>query len=209
MSKEPKCKKCRRAGTKLFLKGERCNSPNCALVKKSYPPGPKGKKGRSRLSEYGKELKEKQKLRHWYNLTENQFYGYVKDILGKGEAENASLVLVQNLETRLDNVVSELGFAKSNSEARQLVSHKHFLVNEKVINIPSYQLEVGDQIAVRPGSRTKGSFEKLPTLLKKHQVPDWLTLNRKELKGTIKRKPTLDDISIPVDISSIFEYYSR
>lgn len=128
-----KCKICRRAGVKLFLRGERCFSTKCAMIKRPYPPGKRIKKRKS-LSEYGKELKEKQKLKNWYNLSEEQFSKYVKKALGKrGKVEDARTFLMKELESRFDNVIFKLGWASSRSQAQQMVSHQHFLVNGKKV----------------------------------------------------------------------------
>ena len=148
---DSKCKICRRMGIKLFLKGERCVTQKCQMVKKPYPPGKKGKRRPTPLSEYGRELREKQKLKNLYNLKERQFKNYVKRVLKKrGKVENASDLLIKILESRLDNVVFKLGFTVSRSQARLLVSHGYFLVNGKPTNIPSRQLKKGDIISIKP-----------------------------------------------------------
>lgn len=207
--KKNKCKICRRAGTKLFLKGEKCSSPRCPMVKKPYPPGKKGKR-RTRLSGYGKELREKQKLRDWYNLGESQFKKYVNEVLEKrGQVEDAASWLIRKLETRLDNVVFRLGFASSRSQARQLVSHGHFLVNNRKVNTPSYTVEPGDQISIKESSKKKSIFEYLSRKLKKYQPPSWLSLNVSKIEGKVTSLPNLEDITPPADISMVFEYYSR
>lgn len=205
-----KCKICRRLGVKLFLKGEKCLSPKCPIVRKPYAPGQKRKKRSSALSEFGKELKEKQKLKNWYNLEEKQFRNYVKEILKKrGKVENAVALLIQKLESRFDNVIFRLGFASSHKKARQFVSHGHFLINGRRINIPSCQLEKGDKITIRPGSKKNKIFADLSIALKKHQVPSWLKLNGEELEGEVIGSPTLEETTAPAEISAIFEYYSR
>lgn len=181
------------------------------MIKKPYPPGLAKKRRRfSPLSEYGKELKEKQKLKNWYNLTERQFRKYVKEILAKrGKVEDAGTILIQQLETRFDNIIFRLGFATSHSQARQLISHGHFLINGKPVNIPSYQLKIGDKISLNPSSLKKKFFEKLASSLKKQEIPFWLKLNLEKLEGEIIGKPTYEDVNPPAEISSIFEYYSR
>ncbi len=185
-------------------------SPKCPMIKKSYPPGQKSKRRTRRLSEYGQELAEKQKLKNWYNLRERQFRKYVKAVLGKrGKVEDASHLFISKLESRLDNVVFRLGFALSRSQARQLVSHGHFLVNGKPINIRSYSVKKGDIIQISPLSQKKAIFQNLPVLLKNHQPPSWLKLDVKNLKGTVIGLPTLEEVAPPVEISAIFEYYSR
>ncbi len=205
-----KCKICRRLGVKLFLKGERCLSPKCALVRKPYPPGSKSKRKKRNVSEYGKELREKQKLKNWYNLRERQFKNYIKDVLEKrGQIEDAGVLLMKKLTSRLDNVVLQMGFTNSRAKARQLVSHNHFLVNGKKVNIPSYQVKKGDIINVAPGSGKKAIFQNITTILKKYQAPSWVEIDAEKLEGKIISEPMLEGIASPAEISSIFEYYSR
>ncbi len=205
-----KCKICRRAGVKLFLKGEKCSSPKCPMIKKPYPPGQKRKRRPSSLSEYGKELKEKQRLKNWYNLTERQFRKYVKEVLGaRSKVENASTALIKILENRLDNVVFKLGLASSRALSRQLISHGHFSVNNRPINIPSFLVKKGDKIKIRPSSSKKNVFRDIQVLLKKHKSPSWLKLNIEELEGEVIGEPNLEEAAPPAEISSIFEYYSR
>ncbi len=206
-----KCKICRRLGQKLFLKGERCLSPTCSMVKRAYPPGFE-KRGRRRrtLSDYGKALKEKQKLRHWYGLSERQFKKYVKETLAKqGKVEDVSNELVKRLERRLDNVIFRLGFVKSRAHARQLVSHSYFLVNKKPVNIPSFELKKGDVITIKKGKSKKIVFKDLSALLKKKQVVSWLELNKEKLEGKFIEEPNLEEAVPPTEISVIFEFYSR
>lgn len=205
-----KCKICRRSGIKLFLKGEKCLSPKCPLIRKPYPPGQRGKRRPSPLSEYGKELREKQKLKNWYNLEERQFRNYVKEVLKKrGKVEDATELLIKMLEKRLDNVIFRLGIASSRSQARQLISHGHFLVNQKNINIPSYQVKKGDVITIHPARRKKIIFQNLPLLLKKKQPPSWLSLEPMKLEGKVIGEPTLEESAPPAEVSTVFEFYSR
>lgn len=207
---DAKCKICRRLGEKLFLKGEKCLSPKCPMVRKPYPPGQKGKRRKGGLSEYARELREKQKLKNWYHLKERQFAKYVRDALSRrGKVEDAGVQLIQTLERRLDNVVFRLGFATSRSQARQLVAHNHFLVNGKSVNIPSFLVKKGDKIKIKPSSVKKAIFKNLPTTLKKHNVPSWLSLDIKNLEGEVKGLPTLEEAVPPVEVSAIFEFYSR
>lgn len=206
-----KCKICRRAGEKLFLRGERCISPKCAIVKRPYPPGQKRKRRRGgRISEYGKELKEKQKLRHWYNLGEKQFKNYVRGILKRrGRVKDASGLLVKTLESRFDNVVFRLGFALSRTKARQLVSHSFFLVNGRAMNFPSHQLKKGDVVSLKPQKTKKKIVKDFKSLIKNHKAPSWLKLDAEKLEGKIIGEPTLEEAALPVEISVIFEFYSR
>ena len=177
-------------------------SPKCPMLKKPYPPGQKRKKRPSALSEFGKELKEKQKLKNWYNLSDRQLRNYVKENL-------TPAMLIQKLEDRFDNVIFRLGFATSHSQARQLISHGHFLINSRKVNIPSHQLKMGDKITINPASKQKKIFANLPSFLKKYQVPAWLKLNPEKLEGQVTGKPTLEIAAPPAEISTIFEYYLR
>ena len=209
MSKEPKCKKCRRAGVKLFLKGTRCTGPKCAMVKKNYPPGEKGKR-RSRSSEYGKELNEKQKLRHWYALREKQFKSYVAEAMKKqGGDEDSGDVLIKSLENRLDNTVYRMGLAESRDKAKQLVSHGLIFVNGRKVDISSYSVDEGDVISVNPNKKDKKVFENLTEKLKDHDVPSWLFFDRKKLEGKVTGQPVPEEVEPPVRMTSIFEFYSR
>ncbi len=180
------------------------------MIKRPYPPGLTGKRRKRTLSEYGKELKEKQKLKNWYHLRERQFKKYVKGVLKKrGRVEDLDLLLIVALETRLDNVIFQLGFTPSRLQARQLISHGQFLVNGKKVNIPSYQVKKGDRINISLQSQKKNIFKNLPTLLKKQRLPVWLELNLEKLEGKVLRVPALDEVIPPAELSSIFEFYSR
>ncbi len=180
------------------------------MIKKPYPPGQKGKRRVSPLSEYGKELKEKQKIRNWYNLSETQFKKYVREILKKRKTtENPAQLLIEKLEKRFDNVIFRLGFASSHPQARQLVSHGHFLINNKPVNVPSHQMKIGDKISVRPNSLKKTVFQNIIQVIKKHEVPSWLKINKEKLECEIIGKSTLEEVAPPAEISAIFEFYSR
>jgi len=208
--KEAKCRICRRLGVKLFLRGEKCLSPKCPMVKRPYPPGLPGKRRKSPPSEYKKELIEKQKLKYWYGLSERQLKKYVKEVLEKrGKVEDVSTLLIQNLEKRLDNVVYRLGFAVSRDQARQLVSHKFFLVNGKPVNIPSFSLKVGDTVSLKPQKLKKAIFKDLKERLKKHQVPSWLSLDLEKFEGKVISEPKVEEVAPPVEVSAVFEFYSR
>jgi len=205
-----KCKICRRLGVKLFLKGEKCLSPKCPMVRKAYPPGQRRKRRPTPLSEYGKELREKQKLKNWYNLGERQFKNYVKKVLEmRQKIEDPTTLLIKSLETRLDNVIFRLGLADSRAQAKQLVSHGHFLVNGKSIDTPSYQVKKGNIISIKPQKIKKSIFQNLQTTLKKYKPPSWLELNVNKLEGKAIGEPSLEEAAPPVEVSSIFEYYSR
>ncbi len=210
-----KCKTCRRAGQKLFLRGEKCFGPKCPMIKRAYPPGPKRKRRMRGGSEYGKELQEKQKLKFWYGLKERQFKKYVREFLNKRnrgakeEMEDISTLLIKKLESRLDNIVFRLGFATSRDQARQLVSHGHFLVNNKKVDFPSYEAKKGNMISVNPKSLKKNVFQNLVPILKKYQPQAWLELNKDKFEGKILREPTLAEINPPADILMILEFYSK
>lgn len=205
-----KCKRCRRLGVKLFLRGDRCTSPKCAMIKRAYPPGKKSKRRSSHFSEYAKELRDKQILRAWYHLGEAQFRKYVKIVLKKQhKVEDAASLLVKILESRLDNTVFRLGFAVSRAQARQQVTYGHFLVNKKPIDVPSFMVKKGDIISLKPASLKKTSFQNIKAYLKKHKAPEWLKLDAENMEGEIVGSPSLEEAAPPVEISSIFEFYSR
>lgn len=207
---DPVCKLCRREGEKLFLKGERCFSPKCAIERRNYPPGPHGRTSqwrRSRESDFGKQLRAKQKARRVYGVLERQFRRYFKEALKSRGL--TGLTMLQMLESRLDNVVYRLGFASSRPQARQLVSHGHFLVNDRRTNIPSMLIKEGDLIELREGSRKKTFFKELPDLAKERTVPDWVNRDVKKISGGIKRLPERAEIDANLNEQLIVEYYSR
>lgn len=192
------------------MKGERCFGAKCAMVRRPYSPGRKGKRRPKQLSEFGRELREKQRLRNWYGLRELQFKNYVKAVLAKkSQGENPGLMLMKSLESRLDSVVFRLGFAPSRVTARQLVSHKNFLVNGKAVNIPSYQIKKGDVVAVAPTKTKKVYFQAILPNLKKHKAPTWLVLNADKMEGKMADEMKIEEINPPAEIESIFEYYAR
>ena len=208
----PRCKICRRLGTKLFLKGDRCFGQKCEIVKRNYPPGIKNKKRGRKISEYGKGLMEKQKIRNWYNLSEQQFSSHVKDILAAKKTQgevNTGDQLIMNLESRLDNIVYRMGFAPSRSEARQLVNHGHFMVNGRKVDIPSYKLKTGDEIEVKPEAKEKKKMQQIKESLKGFNPPVWIFLDKDKLKGKIISFPTMEEAGVPVETSTIFEFYSK
>lgn len=180
------------------------------MIKRPYPPGQKRKRRPSPLSEYGKELREKQKLKNWYNLRETQLRKYVKEVLkSRQKVEDPVNLLIELLETRFDNVIFRLGFAVSRVQAKQLISHSHFLVNGKSINIPSYQAKKDDIITLKPQKLKKDIFQNLSLRLKKQKVPSWLKLNIEKIEGKVIDKPSFEETAPPAEISAIFEYYSR
>ena len=204
------CKTCRRLGQKLFLKGDRCFSAKCAMVKRAYAPGPQKKKRGGAPSEYKKSLDEKQTLKKWYGLSERQFKRYVEESLAKmGKVDDVSAELIRRLEKRLDNTIFRLGFAKSRAQARQLVSHGYFLVNGKPVNIPSYEVKKDDVIAVKESKKQKGAIKSVLVSLKKQESPAWLQFNKEKLEAKTIGEPSLDEVKPPAEISLIFEFYSR
>lgn len=204
------CKTCRRLGQKLFLKGERCFSAKCAMVKRAYAPGPQKKKRGRSSSEYKKSLDEKQTLKKWYGVSERQFKRYVQESLAKmGRVEDVSAELIKRLEKRLDNVVFRLGFVKSRAQARQLVSHGYFLINNKPVNIASYEVKKNDVISLKENKKKKGVLRELVAILKNQESPAWLQFNKEKLEAKTVGDPTLDEVKPPAEISLIFEFYSR
>jgi len=203
----PKCKLCRREGDKLMLKGERCSTAKCAIVKRNYPPGLHGPKGRARQSGYNMQLREKQKAKRIYNLMEKQFaLSFARAIKQKGEAgEN----LMKILETRLDNVIYRLGFAASRAEARTLTNHGHFTVNDKKVNIPSFNVKTGDIIKIKKASRTSKKFASLSEKLKKVEIPGWLNLDIKDLSAKVLGQPAKENFESKINSQMIVEFYSK
>lgn len=202
------CKKCRRIGQKLFLKGERCFTPKCAMVKKPYPPGIHGKKKKRRaMSEYGAQLTEKQKICKIYNIRERQFKRYFRE--ASREKGVIGDNIIKKLELRLDNIVFRLGFAESRKKARQIVSHGHILVNDKKINFPSFQTGSKDIIKIKKPSQELVLFKELKTKLKKYKPLDWLSLDKNKLEGKIISLPIQENVNIPANMQMIVEYYSR
>lgn len=204
----PKCKLCRREGEKLMLKGERCRTAKCAIVKKNYPPGIHGPKGRgNRPSGYSMQLREKQKAKRIYNLLEKQFkISFDRATKQKGDAgEN----LLRILETRLDNVIYRLGIAESRAQARTMVSHGHFKVNDKKVNIPSYNVKPGDIIKIKESSRTGKQFANLGERLKKIEIPGWLNFEIKDFSAKVLHQPAKENFEMKVNAPMIVEFYSR
>jgi small subunit ribosomal protein S4 len=201
----PSCRKCRREGEKLFLKGARCQSQKCALVRKNYAPGPQGTR-HSKPSNFSIQMREKQKTKRLYGLRENQFYRYYQTAAKKTGV--TGLVLLQLLETRLDNVVYRLGWAPSRALARQIVNHGHIEVNGKKVNIPSYQTKLGDKISVRPTAKKKKYFSEQLNL-SDYKAPVWLKTDPANLSGEIAVLPTKNDLDSQINEQLIIEFYSR
>lgn len=206
---EAKCRKCRRAMEKLFLKGERCNGPKCGMVKRAYIPGVHGKKmSRGNRSEYGIQLSAKQKIKRIYGVMERQFRKHFDDVKRK-KGVTGDLLLVR-LETRLDNVVYRMGFAASRSQARQLVAHGLISVDGKKMSIPSSEVKVGQIISIRENKKAKNYFKNIEQALKsKADFPAWISFNASKLEGTVVSLPVRDDIGINIDAQIVVEYYSR
>ncbi len=197
------CRLCRREGDKLFLKGQRCYTNKCALARRSFAPGQHGQ-GRKKMSEYGLQLREKQKTKRFYGILEGQFHStFERADRMKGKTGDN---LLQLLELRMDNIVYRLGVAASRAEARQLVTHGHFTLNGKKADIPSMTLKVGDVIAVRETSRKSPKFS---TLSNTRPVPAWLTFNEETLTGSIVQVPSREDVDLEVKETLIVELYSK
>lgn len=204
---ENKCKQCRRAGEKLYLKGERCNTSKCPIVRRNYPPGVHGPKGAPRLTEYGTQLAEKQKARRSYRILEKQFRGYYEE--AKASEGNTSELMAQFLERRLDNVVYRAGFAPSRDSARQMVNHGHIEVNGKRLTIPSYRIKAKDEVTIRKTSQEKGIAHDLEPRVEQAEIPKWLIVDPTQFKINLVNIPTVDDIQTGLSMSTIVEFYSR
>ncbi|MDD4366399.1 MAG: 30S ribosomal protein S4 [Eubacteriales bacterium] len=201
---DPSCRLCRREGQKLFLKGERCYSTKCSMEKRSFPPGQHGQ-GRKKVSEYGLQLREKQKAKRFYGLQEAQFRNTFDKASRKTGITGENLLIM--LETRLDNVVFRLGFASSRKEARQLVTHGHFQVNGKKVDIPSYAVSVGDVIKIKEKSTNSPKFKEIKEM--SITVPAWVSVDVEKLEGKIVAMPVRDDIDTPIAEHLIVELYSK
>jgi len=203
------CKLCRREGEKLFLKGERCLTPKCALERRPYAPGMHGRQWRYRRkpSKYGLQLREKQKARRIYGILERQFRRYFREAERRKGIAGSNLL--QILESRLDNVIYRLGFAQSRAQARQLVRHGHFDVNGRRTDIPSFLVKPGDEITVRERSRKLTYFKDLMKGMEHVTVPDWMSFDVRTMTGRILRLPSREEIDVPLNEQLIVEYYSR
>ncbi|MBJ6801810.1 30S ribosomal protein S4 [Geomonas propionica] len=202
----PSCRLCRREGSELFLKGERCYTDKCAIKRRSYPPGQHGQ-GRIKVSDYGVQLREKQKVRRIYGILENQFRGYFESADRMKGVTGENLLFL--LERRLDNVVYRLGFAASRDEARQLVRHSHFTLNGRKANIPSMQVKAGDVIQLREKSRKITVIGESLEAVVRRGIPQWLELDKDAFKGTVKTSPVREDITMPIQEQLIVELYSK
>lgn len=202
----PKCRLCRREGGKLFLKGDKCFSDKCPVEKRAYPPGQHGQR-RSRITDYGLQLREKQKLRRMYGIMEKQFASYYKtaDRQKGSTGEN----LLKLLESRLDNVVYRMGFGVSRAEAKQLVRHNTILVNNKRVNIPSYRVTPDDVVQIRDKSNSQLRIKAALEAAEQRGIPEWLDVNTKEMKGTFKAYPERVDLSSDINEALVVALYSK
>ncbi|MHC4935055.1 MAG: 30S ribosomal protein S4 [Planctomycetota bacterium] len=202
----PKCRLCRREGERLYLKGSRCHTAKCAVSKRAYIPGMHAFR-RSRLSDYGARLREKQKTKRIYGVLEGQFRKYFTEAERlRGNTGENLLVL---LERRLDNAVFSLGFAESRAQARQMVAHGHVAVNGRKLDIPSYLVKVGDVLSPKSHKKSEGMIRQKVENVTGHTVPGWLSLDAKELKGSVTQMPTREDVALPINEAFIVEFCSR
>jgi small subunit ribosomal protein S4 len=202
-----KCRHCRREGEKLFLKGEKCFTDKCPVERRAYAPGQHGQKSGARMSDYGKQLREKQKVRHIYGLLERQFRKtYAEAARSKGVTGER---LLQLLESRLDTVVYRMGFGASRAEARQVVRHNAILVNGKRVNIPSYQVRAGDVIEVTGKAKEQLRIKTAAENAASRHIPEWMEVDSKGLKGTFKTLPSRSDLPQTINESLIIELYSK
>jgi len=204
---DPKCRQCRREGEKLFLKGEKCFTDKCAVERRAYPPGQHGQKKNTRISDYGGQLREKQKVRRIYGMLEGQFrLTYRAAEVQRGiTGEN----LLQTLESRLDNVSYRMGFGASRSEARQVVRHNGILVNGKRVNIPSFQVRPGDVVEIAEKTRAHLRIKAAVQAAEQRGFPEWLEVDAKAMKGTFKAKPQRSELPATINEHLIVELYSK
>ena len=200
------CKMCRREGKKLFLKGDRCYTGKCAIDRRSYAPGQHGQ-NRSKNSEYGLQLRAKQQARRYYGIQEGQFHKYF--LMAERKAGVTGTNLLRICESRLDNVVYTLGWASSRAEARQLVTHGHYLVNGKKVDIPSYLLKAGDTVSIKAKSRDSVKIKAVLEANASRPVPEWLDLNAETLEAKVVALPEREQITTPVEEHLIVEFYSK
>jgi len=203
----PVCRLCRREGTKLFLKGTKCASERCPLEKRNFAPGMHGKDRKAKIVGYGLQLHEKQKAKRMYFTLEGQFREYYEKA-NRAPGVTGEL-LIQQLERRLDNVAFRLGFAISRRQARQVVRHGHVLVNGKKVNIPSYQVRVGDEIAIREAAKKLIIIEQGTQAAAQNPVPAWLEANFENMNGRVLSLPKRSDVNLPINEQLIVELYSK
>lgn len=203
---DAKCRLCRREGSKLYLKGDRCYTDKCAIARRAYAPGQHGQ-SKKKMSGYGVQLREKQKVRRIYGVLEKQFRAYFEE--AERQRGVAGENLLRLLELRLDNVVYRMGFGESRAEARQLVRHGHFTVNGNKVNIPSYQVSLNDLITVKASSKSTDKFKELAENAAGKTAPQWLSVNAEMMEGRLVALPAREDIDIPIEEHLIVELYSR
>ena len=201
------CRLCRREGTKLFLKGDRCYSAKCAISKRPTPPGMHGQARARKMSEYGLQLREKQKAKFIYGVLEKPFRNYYAKASRMNGQVGANLMIL--LECRLDNVLFRMGFGRTRKETRQIVDHKHVLVNGKSVNIPSYLVKAGDVIEIKEKFKSAQRYKDILEVTAGRMVPAWLESDQENLRGTVKELPTRDEIDVPVNEMLIVELYSK
>ncbi len=204
--KDAVCRLCRREAVKLYLKGDRCFSEKCAFMRKGYIPGEHGQ-SRQKVSEYGMQLREKQRARRIYGVLENQFRRYFKEADRRKGVTGE--ILLQILESRLDNMVYRMGFARSRAEARQLIRHGHFEVNGRKVDIPSYQTRPGDIVSVRENRRSRNLFREIADWGSAQGTVEWLEVDRENMSGKGIRFPTREELDVPITEHLIVEFYSR
>ncbi len=201
------CRICRRENLKLFLKGDRCYSDKCAFDRRGYPPGQHGQRRRGKISDYGIQLREKQKVKRMYGLAEKQFKLFFKRADRQQGITGTNLLIL--LERRLDNVVYRLGFANSRTQGRHFVRHNHFLVNGKKVNIPSFLVKTGDVIEVKEKSRKVQAINDALDAVVRRGIPQWLELEKEAMKGIVKSYPMREDLTMPMQEQLIVELYSK
>ncbi len=201
------CKLCRRENLRLYLKGDRCYGDKCGFERRSYPPGQHGQRRGGKLSDYRIQLREKQKVKRIYGLLEKQFRGYYYRADKQKGITGTNLLIL--LESRLDNVVYRMGFAASRKQARQLVRHNHFLVNNRKVNIPSYQVRPGDEVGAKDKSKKVTQVVEAMETVVRRGVPDWVDVDKEKFKGTFKALPNREDLTMPIQEQLIIELYSK
>ena len=204
---DPKCRQCRREGEKLFLKAEKCFTDTCAIEKRNFPPGQHGQRRNQRLSDYGVQLREKQKVRRIYGVLEAQFRSYYAEADRKKGITGENLL--QLLECRLDNVTYRMGLGGSRTEARQIVRHNSILVNGRRVNIPSYQVKAGDVVSVAEASKTQLRIKGALAAAEQRGFPEWVEVDTKAMKGTFKAKPQRSELPATINEHLIVELYSK
>ena len=205
--KDSVCRHCRRENLKLYLKGDRCYSDKCAFDRRSYPPGEHGERRGRKISDYGIQLREKQKVKRMYGLSEKQFHLFFERAEAQRGVTGTNLLVL--LERRLDNVVYRLGFANSRTQGRQFVLHNHFVVNGKKVNIPSFLVKRGDSVEVKEKSKKVGAISDSIEAVVRRGIPQWLELEKEKHKGVVTGFPVREDITMPIQEQLVVELYSK